>query len=217
MNIEMQISGLLFYCIIITNIASNRFGYRTVSDMNLEANLKKIYENQRDFKISFVLIVIEHICLILLAIMLFFAFNQYSFLLAIIWVIFRVTEGSIQIFNKKNYWKLLNIAKLYSGATGDEKNALEELRLTILKSKQTNFAIAQIFFSIGTLSYSILFLSIDPIPMIIGWFGIVASVLYGLGSGISLVKPDSQVVWNIGGLLIFIFEIILGGLLLISS
>jgi len=47
-----------------------------------------------------------------------------------------------------------------------------------------SFTFAQILFSIGTLAYSILFVTYGVVPAIIGWFGIVASILYGFGNGI---------------------------------
>ena len=60
--------------------------------------------------------------------------------------------------------------------------------------------------------YSLLHL----VPTIIGWFGIVvASIPYGFGMGITLVKPNFKVLWNFGGMLILLFEI-LGGWLLFS-
>ena len=72
-------------------------------------------------------------------------------------------------------------------------------------------------FSIGTLAYSLVFAIYAPIPILIGWLGIVASVIYGLGNGIYRLKPNFKVLWNLGGLLIFVFEFILGGWLLLSS
>ena len=60
--------------------------------------------------------------------------------------------------------------------------------------------------------YSLLHL----VPTIIGWFGIVvASIPCGFGMGITLVKPNFKVLWNFGGMLILLFEI-LGGWLLFS-
>jgi hypothetical protein len=209
-----MLSGFLFLFIIITNLASNRFGYQTFGDLDSEANLQKINKDPRKFKISFVLILIEHVSIILLAITLFIAFNQYNLILAVVWTISRAGEGVIQIFNKKNYWRLLDIAKQYSDASGAEKNALEDLRLGILKSKRSNFTFAQILFSIGTLSYSILFVTYGVVPVMIGWFGIVASILYGLGNGINRIKPNFKALWNLGGLLILLFELVLGGWLL---
>lgn len=215
-EIAMTLSGFLFWLIIITNIASNQFGYQTLGELASEADLDKINTDPSAFKTGFVLIVIEHVCIILLAVMLFIAFGQYSVLLGVVWVLCRGTEGLIQIFNKRNYWRLLKIARQYADASEGERDALADVRLSILRSKHANFAFAQILFSIGTLAYAILFVTYGVVPAVIGWFGIVASMLYGAGNGITMVKPGLRVLWNIGGLLILIFEIVLGGWLLFS-
>ena len=217
MTIEMSLAGFLFWFIIITNLASNRFGYQTFGDLESEVKLQVINEDPRRFKISFVLILIEHASIILLAIMLFIAFNSSNLILAVVWTISRSGEGLIQICNKRNYRGLLKIARQYAGADGAEKSVLDELRLGILKSKRSNFAFAQILFSIGTLAYSILFVTYGVVPAIIGWFGIVASIFYGFGNGMTQVKPSFKVLWNIGGLFILLFEIALGGWLLFFS
>jgi hypothetical protein len=213
----MMLSGLFFLLIIITNLASNRFGYQTFGDLKKEAKLEEISKDLKKFKIGFVLILIEHGIIILLALTLFFTFNSYNLFLAIVWTVSRSIEGLIQIYNKKRYWGLLKIAKQYSTVHGDEKKSLDNLRLSILKSKQSNFLSAQIFFSIGTLSYSILFVVHGVLPVIIGWFGVIASLVYGFGNGIFSIKPDFKAIWNLGGLLILLFELVLGGSLIYYS
>ena len=213
----MMLSGFFFWFIIITNLASNRFGYQTFGDLKKEAKLEKISKYPKKFKIGFVLILVEHVIIILLAITLFFAFNSYNLFLAVIWTFSRCLEGMIQIYNKKSYWGLLKLAKKYSTARGDEKKSLNNIRLSILKSKQSNFLFAQIFFSIGTLAYSILFVVHGIIPVIIGWFGIISSIIYGFGNGIFSIKPNLKVLWNLGGLLILLFELVLGGALIYYS
>jgi hypothetical protein len=139
--------------------------------------------------------------------------------LGVIWTISRIIEGLINFYNAKNYWGLLNIARQYSSSIGAEKKSLSELGLSILKTKNSVFAFAQILFSIGTLSYSILFATSEavPVPAIIGWLGLVASILYGISNGIKLVKPNFKVLGYLGGLLILIFEVVLGGWLLFSQ
>ena len=118
---------------------------------------------------------------------------------------------------KKKYWRLLNIAKKYSNANGTERVKLVDLDSGILKTKDTIFAYAQILFSIGTFAYSLLFFVYGVIPLFIGWFGIIASIFYGFGNLIFRIKPESKSLWNLGGLLILIFEMILGGCLLFYS
>jgi hypothetical protein len=210
----MRLSGFFFLFIIIINLVSDRFGYKTFGEVDSETQLQKINNDPSRFKISVVLILIEHLSIISLVVMLFITFGPYNILLGIIWCIFRTGEGLIQIYDKKNYWGLLNIAKQYSDTSGAEKTALIDAGRSILKIKASRFAFAQILFSIGTLAYSFLFVTYRVVPIIIGWFGIVASVLYSLGNGISHIKPYFKVLWSIGGLLIFLFEIVLGGWLL---
>lgn len=212
----MILSGFLFWFIIVSNLASGRFGYETFSDLDSDARLQKIDNDPKRFKIGTVLILIEHFSIIFLSLMLFLAFSPYNLILAVVWTVSRTGEGLIQIYNKKSYWGLLNIARRYTSDSDAEKNALINLSRAILETKNSVFTFAQILFSIGTLAYSILFIAYGVAPEIIGLFGIIASILYGFGSGIKLVKPNLKVLWSLGGLLILIFEIVLGGWLLFS-
>jgi hypothetical protein len=211
------LSGFLFWFVIVTNIASGRFGYETFSNLDADTELQKINSDPRKFKIGTVLIIIEHISIICLAVMLFLAFNPYNLLLAVVWVISRTGEALIQIYNKKNYWGLLSMAREQAVSSGAKRTALINSCRGILETKNAVFTFAQVLFSIGTLSYSILFATSIVVPDVIGWFGIVSSIIYGLGSGLKLVKPNFKALWSLGGLLIFIFELVLGGWLLFSS
>ncbi|MGY5876861.1 MAG: DUF4386 domain-containing protein, partial [Candidatus Thorarchaeota archaeon] len=191
--------------------------YEIFSELDSDAKLQEIDEDPKKFRTSVVLVLLEHVVIITLAVMLFIAFSPYNIILGIVWVSARAGEGLTQIYYKKNYWGLQYIAAQYSGASGTEKEALVDSGLNILKSKNSAFSFAQILFSIGTLAYSIVFVIYGVIPEIIGWFGIVASIIYGLGNCVTRVKPNSKALWNVGGLLIWIFELILGGWLLFYS
>jgi len=217
--IEMILAGFLFLFIIITLVLAERFSYSVMSDLDSETKLQEINKDPKKFKIGTMLALIEHGTIIALAITLFLAFNSFNLTLAVIWTISRVTEGLIDFYNEKNYWGLLNIARQYSASSGAEKQSLSELGYSILKTKNRVLAFAQILFSIGTLSYSILFATSEAVlvPTLIGWFGIIASILYGFAAnGIIIVKPEKARKFFVVGILILIFELILGGWLLIS-
>lgn len=215
-EIAMRLSGFLFLFIIITNVASVRFGNKLTKDLDSDAKLQKINKHPNKFKISVVLALIEHFSIITLAIMLFIAFGSYSIILGVVWITFRTGESLIDIYNEKNYWGLLNIARQYLGASGAEKKSLSALAHAILKTKELRFTFAMTLFSIGTIAYLILFITYGLVPPSIGWFGLVASILFGLGSGIILVKPNFKVLGYLGGPLILLFEVVLGGWLLFS-
>jgi len=210
-----MLSGFLFLLIIVVlTLATSRFGYEIFSDLDSEAMLQKINKDPRKFKIGISLVILEHIIIITLAIVLFIAFNSYNIILAVVWTISRTGEGAIQIYNKKSYWGLVDMAKQYSGSSGSEEQGFIDSGRSILKTKNSVFSFAQILFSIGTLSYCILFIIHEVVPPIIGWFGLAAGFLYLFGNGIRLGKPNFHALWNLGGLLIWIFELVLGGWLL---
>jgi hypothetical protein len=207
----MLLAGFFFlYIIVILNIATYRYNYEIFSDLNSEAKLKKIAENPKGFKIGVVLGLTEHAAIIIIPTMLFIAFYSYSIVLAIVWTISRIGEGLIHIYHKKSYWGLLKIAGQYSvSGDADKKKQIDRGR-EILEATNSIFSFTQILFSIGTLAYSILFVIYGVLPPILGWFGIAAGIIYGLGNVVVMAKPKVKAVWNLGGLLILIFEFILG-------
>lgn len=213
----VEISGLLFLLIIVLLLtAGERYGYETFSELDPDAKLQKINEDPAKFRTGIKLVIVEHCIIVTLAITLFIAFSSYSLLLGVIWVISRVVEGLMQINGKLNFLDMLNVAENYPDSTGPEKEAMSNIALSLLKSKNSTFTTAQILFSIGTLSYSITFVLYGILPILLGWFGIIASIIYGLGNGIYIMK-DSKALWNLGGLLIFIFELVLGGWFLLGT
>ena len=218
MSIVVNVSGFLFLLIIVLlNIATGKYGYEIFSELDPDSKLNTVHDNPKKFRTGILIAMSEHVVIILLAISLFIAFYIYDILLGVIWVVSRSLEGLIQIYNKKNFLGFINISDQYASSADTEKVELSEKALSMLKSKNSTFTFAQILFSIGTLAYSIVFMVYDVIPWLIGWLGIIAGIIYGIGNGIYRVKESSKILWNLGGLLIFIFELILGGWLLFGT
>jgi len=214
--VEMFLSGFLFLFILVLNIVMASFGYTMEkADYNPEADLKKININPKKFKTGITLALIEHGSVIALTILLFIAFSSYNLILGIIWLIFRTAEGLIQFINEPNYYRLLNIAKQYS--SNNEKKTLINSAKNIFKTKDTRFKFAMICWSIGTLAFSIVLITSEVVPTIIGYLGIIASILVGLTTVIKLAKPKSKDLTTIGGLTAILFEIIIGIALLYYS
>jgi hypothetical protein len=220
MNIEIKLSGFLFLLILVLQIAMAAFGYilePTPKHYESDYKLQNFNNDPKKFKISVGLAIFEHICVITLAIMLFFVIGPYSILFGIVLIIFRVPEGAIQVYIEKDYWGLLSLAEKYSVASNTEKNSLMDSYRSILKTKSTRFAFAMIGWSIGTLAFSIVLVTYGLVPPFIGWLGIVASILIGFANGMILVKPDVkayEITSSISGLLAILFEVLIGGWLL---
>lgn len=223
MDISILLSGFLFLFIFVLQIAMAAFGYilePRPKHYDSDAMLQKISKEPKKFQISIVLALIEHVCVITLALLLFLIFSPYYLILGIVLLIFRIGEGSIQIYIEKDYWRLFDIALQYSGTSGAEKDALFDSYLTILRTKSSRFAFTMICWSIGTLAFSIILVTFIAVPPVIGWIGIIASILVGFSNGIKLVKHNSkayEALSSIGGLSAILFEVIIGGWLIFYS
>jgi len=215
--VEMFLSGFLFLFILVLNLVMATFGYKMEKeDYNPDADLQKINNNPNKFKNGMTLALIEHGSVIGLTILLFVTFSSYNLALGIVWLIFRTAEGLIQFINEPNYYRLLSIAKQYS-SSNSEKDSLSNSAKNLFKTKDQRFKFAMICWSIGTLAFSIVLAISEVVPEIIGWLGIIASILVGLTTGIKLVKPNSKDLTAIGGLTAILFEVIIGIALLYYS
>lgn len=210
MIVEMFLSGFLFLFILVLNLVMASFGYKMEKeDYDPDADLNKINDDPKKFKTGIALSLIEHGSVIALTLLLFIIFSSYNPTLGILLLIFRTAEGLIQFINEPNYWKLLNIAKQYTSSS-NEKESLSNKAKNIFKTKDQRFKAAMICWSIGTLAFSIVLVISEVIPAIIGYLGIIASILVGLTTAIKLAKPTSKDLTAIGGLTAILFEIIIG-------
>ncbi len=214
--IEMILSGFLFLLILVLNLVMGAFGYlMEKDDYKPDADLKKINKNPKKFKTGIGLGLVEHGCVLLLTILLFTISSPHSLFLGIFLLIFRIGEGLIQFINEPNYWSLIKLAEKHSNASDVDKNAIADLAGDIFKTKDRRFKFAMICWSIGTLAFSIILVISEIVPEIIAWLGIVSSILVGFGTGIKLLKPKFKGE-IIGGLSAILFELIIGGYLLLS-
>ena len=215
--IELILSGFLFLFILVLVLIMGALGYLLENDdYDSDADLQRINKAPNKFKISFVLSLIHNGSVIALTILLFFAFSSYNLILGIVLLIFRIGEGLILFYNESNYWGFRDIARKYSVSSGAEKKSLSELARNIFKTKNSKFKSAMVGWSIGTLAFSIVLVTSEVVPQIIGWLGIVASILIGFQYGLKLVKQSSKILNIFGALFAILFEIIIGGWLLFS-
>lgn len=210
-EIGIRLSGFLFLFIILLNAIMVALGRKIgIGNYNSDAKLKQINDAPNKFKLSFALGLIEHICVIILAIILSIAFSSYSFVLGILGATFRIVEGLTYSYSEINYWTLLKTANQYSSARDNEKDLLCDKGRIILETHQSKFSFGMIFWSLGTLTFSILFVLYHVLPPTIGWLGIVTSVSFAIGYGIKFIKPGFNFMIAIGGITAILFETIIG-------
>jgi hypothetical protein len=212
----MHLSGFFFLFIIVTSVVGRILGYK-LDEYDGDAKLRKIVDAPQKFRISIVLLLLEHASIVALGISLFVAFGSYDAALGILWVVVRTGEGLLQFYSEIGYWGLLRLARLYSAGDDVERRTLTEAGRAVLETKNLRFNQAMVLFGVGTLAYSIVFVGYDVVPVLLGWMGIFVGGLDALGSGLRLARPKIVAPAYLGGALTLAFEAIIGVWLLVAS
>ena len=213
----VRLAGFLFLAIIVANIVSASYGNELFSDLDSRKRLEQIGNDPDRFRLSVLTGVLEHLAIIALAATLYRALGAYNQTLGLVWVVARSLEGLILLYNEFKYWSLLDLARRFSVSSGVSQDDLIEVGRVVLQSKNSLFLVASIFFGIGTIAYSYLFLSHGLLPRTICWAGLVFGLLYGAGNGVRLFFPNFVLVPSVSGLGILLFELSLGLWLLFKS
>ena len=212
----MRLSGFFFLFIIAASIVGRILGYK-LDNYDAVAKLQSISGAPAKFKISVLLLLVEHAGIIALCISLFVAFGTCNVALGIVWVVARTGEGLLHAYSEIGYWGLLKLAAQYSVGGDVDGKALADAGRAVLQTKNLRFSQAMVLFGVGTLAYSIVFVSYGVVPVFVGWAGIVVGGLDVIGSGLRLAKPKIVAVAYLGGALTLVFEIVIGVWLLVAS
>ena len=216
-NME-RLTGFLFLFVLATSALSAGLIVRPDTDPDETANtLNNIAKNHDMYLIGVILDLISHIAIVALACALYLTFSPKNRSLALLGTLWRVVEGGILAFNEINNGVLLAIAQDYIAAEGAEALPLLTMGRTIILMEYWGFMIGLTFFALGSLAYSILFVSSKAIPLPLGYLGVVASILNVSCILLSLVIPSLIFIYTIGFFLIILFELILGFWLLFSK
>ncbi len=209
-----QLCGFLFLFILFTSILSKATAGTPLDPDNVSESFQNTFGNSLKFRISIVLDLISHVSIIALAGALYLAFSPYNQPLASIGTLWRVAEGTIIAFSEISGLIFIAVAQQYGSALGSEKFALESLGRVLIMSEDWGLKIGLIFLGAGSLIYAILFVKSGTVPLFLGWWGIISSILAIGGILLSLINPNIKMV----GILIMIpYEIILGFWLLFKG
>ena len=89
-------------------------------------------------------------------------------------------------------------------------------RATRMRAKG-GFAIGVMFFALGSLMYGILFVSSIPVPLWLGWLGVVSSTLVLAGMWLALARSNLSSRSISVAVTIILYELILGFWLLLRG
>jgi hypothetical protein len=84
--------------------------------------------------------------------------------------------------------------RLSASATGAKAVVLESVGQFAISTGQWGYKIGLVFLVLGSLMYAILFVTSGAVPLALGWFGVIASILAAGGVWLSLINPKLSMV-----------------------
>jgi hypothetical protein len=123
-----------------------------------------------------------------------------------------VAEGTIIALTEASNLVLLDVSQKPVSATGAQAVALESMGRILISMEQWGFKIGLLFLALGSLMYAVLFVTSGAVPLALGWFGVIASILAAGGIFLNLVNPSLSMA---SFMVLIPYEIVLGFWLLI--
>jgi hypothetical protein len=213
-----QASGFLFLFILLTTVLSQFMARDPIDSEDVPKTLDAVAERGQKFRLSIVIDLVSHFSIIALAGALYLTFSPFNQSLALIGTLWRLAEGTIIAFSELFNIVLLTMGRKYVSATGAEADTLEMMGGTIITAENGGYTIGLAFFALGSLMYAILFVSTGTVPLALGWWGIIASLLASIGIWATLINPNMPAALKmITFLPIIPYEIVLGTWLLLRG
>jgi hypothetical protein len=207
-----QLCGFLYLFILLTSVLSQFLAGAVLDSGDVPGTLSKVAENDKKFRLSVVIDLISHVSIIALAALLYIAFSPYNQTLALLGTLWRVAEGTIIALTEASNLVLLDVSQKSASATGAQVVVLESLGRFLISMEQWGYKIGLVFLALGSLVYAILFVTSGAVPLALGWFGVIASILAAGGIFINLVNPNLSMASFV---VLIPYEIVLGFWLLI--
>ena len=213
-----QISGFLFLFILFTSVLSQFLARDPIDSEDVPKTLGAVAEGGQKFRLSVVIDLASHVSIIALAGALYLTFSPFNQSLALLGTLWRVGEGTIIAFSELFNIVLLSVSRKFISVEGAEASTLEMMGRTIITAENGGYTIGLTFFALGSLMYAILFVSTGTVPLALGWWGIIASLLASIGIWMTLINPNMPVALKtITFLPIIPYEIVLGIWLLLRG
>jgi hypothetical protein len=198
-----RIAGVAFLAYIAAGITQMILSARATAGTDVADKLASIAQHADDFRFSTLLGIVEVFCALVLAVTLYAITCDEDRDLAMLGMICRVAEGVIGALSVPEALALLWLATA-TGADAPDRAAAHALAAYLMRG---GVAFTATFFAVGSTLFAWLLLRGRMIPLVLGWIGVLASVLLVICLPLQLVGflrgPLTQWMW----LPMFFFEV----------
>jgi len=207
-----QLCGFLFLFILLTSALSQALAGGALDPSDVPGTMNKVNAKTKNFQLSVVVDLISHVSIVALAAMLFTAFSPFNRSLALLATLWRVAEGTILAINEVNNLVLLEVSQKSVSTTGNQSVVLDSIGRMLISTEGWGLKIGMVFLVLASLVYAILFVTSGAVPLALGWFGVIASILAAGGILLNIINPNLSMA---SFLILIPYEIVLGFWLLI--
>lgn len=198
-----RIAGVTFLAYIAAGITQMLLSARATAGNDVAGRLASIAQHSGDVRYSMLLGMVEAFCALVLAVTLYAITRDEDRDLAMLGMICRVAEGVIGALSVPEALALLWLATA-TGADAPDRAAAHALAAYLMRG---GVAFTATFFAVGSTLFAWLLLRGRMIPAVLGWIGVLASVLLVICFPLQLVGflrgPLTQWMW----LPMFFFEV----------
>ena len=198
-----RIAGVTFLAYIAAGITQMLINARATAGTDVAGRLASIAQHAGDVRYSMLLGMLEAFCALVLAVTLYAITRDEDRDLAMLGMICRVAEGVIGALSVPEALALLWLATA-TGADAPDRTAAHALAAYLMRG---GVAFTATFFAVGSTLFAWLLLRGRMIPVVLGWIGVLASVLLVICLPLQLVGflrgPLTQWMW----LPMFFFEV----------
>lgn len=198
-----RIAGVTFLAYIVVGITDMQLHSRARAGADIEAKLVSMSQHADLVRYGALLGIVEVFCALVLAVTLYAITRDEDRDLATLGMICRVVEGILGAFSVPGTLALLWLATT-SGQDAPDRTAIHALAGYLMRG---DMAFTATFFAVGSTLFAWLLLRGRMIPVLLGWIGVLASVLLVICLPLQLVGflrgPLVQWMW----LPMFFFEV----------
>lgn len=211
-----RIAGFTFLFYIAAGITSLVLSGRAHSGVGTAAKLASLAQHTTTVGVTIVLTLLQFVSAVVLAVTLHALTREQDRDLAMLGMVFRVSEGVVGAIASVWTLQLLSVASA-AARTGPEAAAAQALGGVLLNTGGATGLIAATCFALGSTAFSYLFLKARSIPVPLAWLGVVASALLVIELPLQLAGFLEGLVTSVVWLPMLLFEVPLALWLLIKG
>jgi hypothetical protein len=198
-----RIAGVTFLAYIAAGITDMHLHARATAGTDIAGRLASIAQHPGDVRNSVLLGMVQVFCALVLAVTLYAITRDEDRDLAMLGMVCRVVEGVMGALSVPETLALLWLATA-TGADAPDRVAAHALAAYLMRG---GMAFTATFFAVGSTLFAWLLLRGRMIPVVLGWIGVLASVLLVICLPLQLIGllrgPLTQWMW----LPMFFFEV----------